>query len=234
MRFYDSILNYLQKRKAEKEAKGKSISSVVVLLCAAIGSLGGSAVGVTLPILGLSFNAALPLVFSLFSVFTLGGILTAKLIVWPRLQRMLAESDDNFNYNLFVESEFESRLEKIRSLKVSTRTKQRWEEEAYERYSEDLRKHQDQIDRSRLRLRDHQRMMSEATRFQQELARVLSGAAAREIEEQVAVHLNERRGLNPASANSFLDMASTQEKAQDERAEVYNKRNSEMPPRDRH
>ncbi len=232
MGFHKFILDYLQKRKAEREAKGKSLRGLLVLLFAAIGSLVGVSCGLSLPLLGLSIGACLPLTILLTSIFTLSGITVANLLFWPWMQRLLAENDDNFNYKLYLEDELENKLEKIRKSKVSKEKKVAWEEQAYQHYFEELRKNEEQINLTRNRIRDQKRIAEELYHLRQELSIALDevkelAVKAKKIEEEVTAKelAAKSKALNPASTDTVSSLMSQTSKREQQPVEARTDKN---------
>jgi len=179
MDFYKFLVDYVQKRQAEREAKGKGLRGLLNLVSGSVGSLLGSLSALALPYLGLSLKAVLPIATSVVALFTLFSILAANVWIWPKLQSWLAESDDDFNYMLFLRERLQERLEEIRKSKISTKTKQIWEEAAYLDYFKKIDSIEQQVMLSRTRRRHHTRVVTELREVDSELVRCLA-----EISEQ--------------------------------------------------
>jgi hypothetical protein len=171
MGFHTLILDYLQKRKAEKEAKRKGLRGLIVLICGSVGTFLGAVItaGLALLVSHSSLAALLPLSVLPTTILTLIGVVVGKLFVWPRLQRLLAEKDDPFNYPLYLEDVLENRLEIIRTSKVGARTKELWERQAFEQYFEEMRKNEAQISLTREQIRHQRRVMAELEGLESDL-----------------------------------------------------------------
>ncbi|HEX8566095.1 MAG TPA: hypothetical protein VF648_10535 [Pyrinomonadaceae bacterium] len=169
MAFFKFISDYLRKREAEKEARGKSIRSVIVLLFASIGTLVGTSLIINLPTLGVSLAATLLLTPLIIPIFVYLGILSAKMYVYPLIQGVLVEADDNFNYKLYLECDLEDKLEQIRKANVSAQTKEKWEAEAHERFFEELENHKEQIKATLNQVRNQEKVIHEVSLMRMDL-----------------------------------------------------------------